>query len=198
MLKKSGAPKPFGSSVGLALSGTSVRHNKNSFYAFANPLTFAVVSDYVSEGLLIFGAVQIVLSIAALEHVATPLLCMTVKGEATKEFTLICFLTGISLLFFVVVGKLPLCFKSWLVIIYWSVSDPSLKQIFRLMALLNFLTGCLWLANYIYKRLFKWSAAESLLKPPTRCMNWIIADFRAFNPGIRDYCFCSFVWTFLS
>ncbi|ENN72031.1 hypothetical protein YQE_11320, partial [Dendroctonus ponderosae] len=92
--------------------------------------------NYVSEGLLIFGAVQIVLSIAALEHVATPLLCMTVKGEATKEFTLICLLTGITLLFFVLV-------------------DSSLKQIFRMMALLNFLTGCMWLANYIYKRLFK-------------------------------------------
>ncbi|XP_019768912.2 uncharacterized protein LOC109543569 isoform X2 [Dendroctonus ponderosae] len=97
---------------------------------------YFMVSDYVSEGLLIFGAVQIVLSIAALEHVATPLLCMTVKGEATKEFTLICLLTGITLLFFVLV-------------------DSSLKQIFRMMALLNFLTGCMWLANYIYKRLFK-------------------------------------------
>ncbi|KAH1000695.1 hypothetical protein HUJ04_012990 [Dendroctonus ponderosae] len=73
---------------------------------------YFMVSDYVSEGLLIFGAVQIVLSIAALEHVATPLLCMTVKGEATKEFTLICLLTGITLLFFVLVGELTFKFEA--------------------------------------------------------------------------------------
>ncbi|CAG9764074.1 unnamed protein product [Ceutorhynchus assimilis] len=104
------------------------------FLSWLGALGYFMISDYFSEGVLLFGAVQIVLSIAALQHVGTPLLGLTVKGEATKEYSLICILTGFSFLFFVIL-------------------NGSFKQIFRLMALLKFFTGSMWLANYIYKRL---------------------------------------------
>lgn len=64
-----------------------------------------MISDYFTEGVLLFGAVQIVLSIAALQHVGTPLLGLTVKGEATKEYTLICVMTGLTFLFFLVISE---------------------------------------------------------------------------------------------
>lgn len=97
-------------------------------------LGYFMISDWFTESVLLFGGVQIVSSIAALQHVGTPLLGLTVKGEATKEYTLISVMTGLSFLLFLVI-------------------NASFKEIFRLMALLNFFTGSLWLANYIYKRL---------------------------------------------
>lgn len=97
-------------------------------------LGYFMLSDYFTEGVLLFGAVQIVLSIAALQHVGSPLLGLTVKGEATKEYALISILAGLSFLLF-------------------TILNASFKEVFRLMALLNFFTGSLWLANYIYKRL---------------------------------------------
>ncbi|XP_050296878.1 uncharacterized protein LOC126736529 isoform X2 [Anthonomus grandis grandis] len=104
------------------------------FLSWIGALGYFMISDYFTEGLLIFGAVQIVLSIAALQHIATPLLGLTVKGEATTEYTLICILTGLSFGLF-------------------SCIHVPIKTVFRLMAVLKFFTGCLWLGNYIYKRL---------------------------------------------
>ncbi|XP_066143667.1 uncharacterized protein [Euwallacea fornicatus] len=104
------------------------------FLSWFGALGYFMISDYFNEELLLFGAVQIVMSISALQHVGTPLLGLTVRGEPTKEYTLISMITGVTLLFFVVI-------------------DVSFKYIFRMMALLNFLTGSLWLANYLYKRM---------------------------------------------
>ncbi|KAL1488053.1 hypothetical protein ABEB36_015422 [Hypothenemus hampei] len=104
------------------------------FLSWMGALGYFMISDYFTEGVLLFGAILIALSIAALQHVGTPLLGLTIKGEATKEFVLISILTGLTFLFFLLL-------------------NASFKQVFRLMALLNFLTGTLWLANYIYKRL---------------------------------------------
>ncbi|KAF7273677.1 hypothetical protein GWI33_013624 [Rhynchophorus ferrugineus] len=97
-------------------------------------LGYLMIADYATDFLLLFGAVQVVVSLAALQHVGEPLLGLTVKGESTKEYTLISKLSGLSFLIFVAL-------------------DISVKNVFRNMGFLHFLNGFLWLSNYIYKRL---------------------------------------------
>lgn len=60
-----------------------------------------MISDYFTEGLILFGAVMIALSIAVLQHIGAPLLGLTIKGEPTKEYNLISIITGLTFLFFI-------------------------------------------------------------------------------------------------
>lgn len=112
------------------------RHRPKMMMAltWVGALGYLMIADYVSEGVLLFGAVQIVLSLAALQHVGSSLLGLTVKGESTKEYALICVLSGLSFLLFTAINF-------------------SFKQVFRTMGILHFSIGFLWLGNYIYKRL---------------------------------------------
>ncbi|KAJ8925881.1 hypothetical protein NQ315_009733 [Exocentrus adspersus] len=95
---------------------------------------YFMVSDSSSERVLLFGAVQVTLSIATLQYVGLPLLGLTLRGETNKEFSLISMMSGAAFLFFIIV-------------------DSSFKDCFRLMALLHFFTGAVWFSNYIYKKL---------------------------------------------
>lgn len=111
-----------------------------------------VISDYFTEGLILFGAVMIALSIAVLQHVGAPLLGLTIKGEPTKEYNLISILTGLTFLFFVPISMYFVYdFRTRLTT--FLLTDASFKHVFRMMALLNLLTGGVWLSNYIYKRM---------------------------------------------
>lgn len=110
-----------------------------------------VISDYFTEGSILFGAVMIALSIAVLQHVGAPLLGLTIKGEPTKEYNLISILTGLTFLFFLPISMYFLCTVSeQLTTLLFT--DASFKHVFRMMALLNLLTGGVWLSNYVYKR----------------------------------------------
>ncbi|KAJ8934132.1 hypothetical protein NQ314_013591 [Rhamnusium bicolor] len=59
-----------------------------------------LLSDSKTEQVLLFGAVQVTLSIASLQYVGLPLLGLTLRGETNKEFGLISIMTGSAFLFF--------------------------------------------------------------------------------------------------
>lgn len=75
-----------------------------------------MVSDSNTRQVLIFGAVQITLSIATLEHVGMPILGLTLRGETNKEFNLISIMCGCAFAFFLFIGeycrRLPLINKA--------------------------------------------------------------------------------------
>ncbi|XP_044746089.1 uncharacterized protein LOC123307734 [Coccinella septempunctata] len=87
-----------------------------------------------NEYLVIFGAAEIVLSIASLQHIGGPLLGLTIRGESNSEYFLLSILSGLS--FFV-----------------FLLTDLSYKDCFLLMALLHIITGLLWVFNHFYKKI---------------------------------------------
>lgn len=66
---------------------------------------FSVVSDSNTRQVLIFGAVQVTLSIATLEYVGMPILGLTLRGETKKEFNLISMMCGCAFTFFLFISK---------------------------------------------------------------------------------------------
>ncbi|XP_018561764.1 uncharacterized protein LOC108903905 [Anoplophora glabripennis] len=104
------------------------------FLCWVGSCGYFMVSDSDSERVLLFGAVQVTLSIASLQYVGLPLLGLTLRGETNKEFALISMMSGAAFLFFIIINS-------------------SYKDCFRLMALLHFFTGAVWFSNYLYKKL---------------------------------------------
>ncbi|KAJ3648298.1 hypothetical protein Zmor_020111 [Zophobas morio] len=95
---------------------------------------YFMIADFTHEYLLLIGGVQIILSTVALEYTAKPLLRIPVRGGTSNENFLLCFFSSLALLLFVFI-------------------DISFKTCFRLVAVLHFFTGSLWLANFFYKKL---------------------------------------------
>ncbi|XP_050498383.1 uncharacterized protein LOC126879418 [Diabrotica virgifera virgifera] len=95
---------------------------------------YFMLADSNSKQVLIFGAIGVILSIATLQYVGMPILGLTLRGETSKEFSIISTLSGCALLLFL-------------------VFDMTFRTCFKLMALLHFFTGAVWFANYIYKRI---------------------------------------------
>ncbi|KAG5886055.1 hypothetical protein JTB14_009504 [Gonioctena quinquepunctata] len=106
------------------------------FLCWVGSFGYIMMSDSVTSQVMIFGAIQVTLSIATLQYVGMPLLGLTLRGETNKEFNLISIMSGSAFIFFLII-------------------DSSFKNCFRLMALLHFFTGTLWFSNFVYKKIMK-------------------------------------------
>lgn len=58
-----------------------------------------------NEYLVLFGGLEIVLSLASLQHIGGPLLGLTIRGESNSEYFVLSILTGISFILFLVIGE---------------------------------------------------------------------------------------------
>ncbi|XP_057669523.1 uncharacterized protein LOC130901885 isoform X1 [Diorhabda carinulata] len=94
---------------------------------------YFMIADSKSKAVLIFGAVQVLLSISTLQYVGMPILGLTIRGETNKEFCLISVMSGVSFIFFL-------------------VFDTYFRTCFKLMGLLHFFTGAVWFSNFMYKK----------------------------------------------
>ncbi|KAK9886690.1 hypothetical protein WA026_017609 [Henosepilachna vigintioctopunctata] len=94
---------------------------------------FLIATFKHSEYIVMFGAMETVLSIASLQHIGGPLLGLTIRGESNTEYVALSILTGLSFCIFLL--------------------DISYTDCFFMMALLQVITGLLWVSNYFYKRL---------------------------------------------
>nr|XP_023016104.1 uncharacterized protein LOC111505511 [Leptinotarsa decemlineata] len=106
------------------------------FLCWLGSFGYFMISDSDKSNILIFGAIQVTISIATLQYIGMPLLGLTLRGETNKEFNLISIMSGFAFLFFLII-------------------DSSFKNCFRLMALMHFFTGVVWFSNYIYKKIMK-------------------------------------------
>jgi MFS family permease len=95
---------------------------------------YLMVADSTNEYTLLLGAVQICLSIGGLDHISKPLHGISAKGGTSNENLLLTILSSLALLLF-------LCI------------DATFKSCFRIMFILHFFVGTLWLANFAYKKL---------------------------------------------
>ncbi|XP_045461000.1 uncharacterized protein LOC123671293 [Harmonia axyridis] len=86
------------------------------------------------EYIMIFGALEVVLSIASLQHIGGPLLGLTIRGESNSEYFVLSLLAGLSFCLFLFL-------------------DMTYKRCFLLMSLLHIITGLLWVSNYFYKKI---------------------------------------------
>ncbi|KAL3288102.1 hypothetical protein HHI36_002552 [Cryptolaemus montrouzieri] len=94
---------------------------------------FLIATYKHSEYVVLFGALEIVLSIASLQHTGGPLLALTIRGESNSEYFLLSMLTGLSFLIFLII-------------------DLSYKDCFLLMALLHIITGLVWVFNFSIRK----------------------------------------------
>ncbi|RZC37124.1 monocarboxylate transporter 7-like, partial [Asbolus verrucosus] len=95
---------------------------------------YFMIADFTNEYVLLIGAIQVVLSIGVLEHTAKPLLGISPRGETSNEYSMLTTLSGLTLFLFLFI-------------------DATFRTCFRLMAVLHFFTGTLWLSNFVYKKL---------------------------------------------
>lgn len=106
-------------------------------FCWMGAIGYLLLSDSQGETTLIFGAVDITLSITALQILGTPLMKISLRGETSRAHMILSALTGISFILFLIINM-------------------SYKNCFRFMALLQFLTGSLWFSNFFYKRIKRW------------------------------------------
>lgn len=95
-----------------------------------------IILDTSNKTLLIFGAFVIILSINALHILGYPLMMFNSYGEQSSYFFLLNIITGLLLTIFLTI-------------------DLSYRTCFQVMSILNFLTGSLWLVNFLYKQIKK-------------------------------------------
>lgn len=124
----------------LIFSGVSywvnVTKDKKPIFLFSlcwlGSLGYFLLTMTFSKVALIFGGLNVILSIACLQHIGNNLMGLTIRGESSQEYVVLSVLTGLLLLIFIFI-------------------DTTYKNIFLLMALLHIVTGLVWVANYFYK-----------------------------------------------
>ncbi|KAK5647281.1 hypothetical protein RI129_002173 [Pyrocoelia pectoralis] len=103
-------------------------------FCWMGAIGFLLFNEAGDETALLFGAVTITVSFNACHVLGEPLINLNKYGEQTLQYVLLCGITGICLLFLLAI-------------------DMEYKGCFGMMAVLHFLTGSIWLANYVYKRM---------------------------------------------
>ncbi|KAF2885403.1 hypothetical protein ILUMI_20801 [Ignelater luminosus] len=97
---------------------------------------YAILANTQKETALIFAGIDVTLSLSALQILGMPLLKLNIRGETNNDHTALSVLTGIFLILLFAINM-------------------SYENCFRLMAILQFLTGSLWFSNFIYKKIKK-------------------------------------------
>ncbi|XP_071053445.1 uncharacterized protein [Onthophagus taurus] len=116
----------------------SPTHKMKAFFlwlsSWIGALGYVLLTDVHSETWFVIGAMLIILSMQSLQHFGQPLLNITRKGESTKIHLWLSTFTAIAFMIFFVI-------------------DFSYVNCFRLMALIQFIMGGIWFANFLFKQI---------------------------------------------
>uniref|UniRef100_A0A1Y1KN00 Major facilitator superfamily (MFS) profile domain-containing protein n=1 Tax=Photinus pyralis TaxID=7054 RepID=A0A1Y1KN00_PHOPY len=103
-------------------------------FCWMGAVGFLFFNEAGDETALIFGAVVITISLNACQILGVPLMNINNYGEHTVSYVLLCAITAISLLSLLAI-------------------DVNYRGCFGIVAVLEFVTGSVWLANYVYKKM---------------------------------------------
>ncbi|KAF5274801.1 hypothetical protein FQR65_LT00384 [Abscondita terminalis] len=103
-------------------------------FCWMGAIGYIIVIDTSNKTLVVFGAFIIILSLNALQILGYPLMMGNIYCEKTPQFVLLNTITGLALTTFLAL-------------------DVSYRTCFQILSVLNFVTGSIWLTNFLYKKL---------------------------------------------
>lgn len=112
---------------------------------------FLVISDAGSEGWLLFGALLVTQSVTVCEVLHNSVNRYMLGFDTERTQNILNTFVGLSLLAFLVHGN-NLGYYVY-ILCKWSFSDTSFVNGFRIVSLLQLITGSVLLTNYIAKKI---------------------------------------------
>ncbi|XP_025830315.1 uncharacterized protein LOC108742582 isoform X2 [Agrilus planipennis] len=118
------------------VSNNNIKHKALFWWIFswAGAIGYFTISTSHAESALLFGAVNISLSLSLLNVLDNSLFKVNAMGQSSRTHCILCTVTGLAFCTFFLI-------------------DISYRNCFLLLALLQFLTGSIWLVNFIFKKI---------------------------------------------